>query len=106
MSSVERISIVLPPQGQTVESGKYASYSEVVRDARGSEQLTTSRNSGRAGLRQIGRETRRLPEPSLDGDDVEVTRSPGESRDRRPRTPAHAKSNLHGCYFRRIIPSL
>jgi antitoxin ParD1/3/4 len=76
MSSVEKISIALPPEmvaqlRQAVETGEYASSSEVVRDAlRDWTRKRQQQQSGIAELRQLWQEARVDKSPGLDPDAV------------------------------------
>jgi len=76
MSTVEKISIALPPEmvalvRQAVETGEYASSSEVVRDAlRDWSQKRSLRQQGLAELRQVWREALEDKTPGLPLDEV------------------------------------
>jgi antitoxin ParD1/3/4 len=76
MSTVEKISIALPPEmvalvRQAVETGEYASSSEVVRDAlRDWTQKRSLRQQGLAELRQVWREALEDKTPGLPVDEV------------------------------------
>ena len=76
MSSVEKISIALPPEmvaqlRQAVETGEYASSSEVIRDAlRDWTRKRKLQQSGIAELRQLWQEARAENSPGLDPDAV------------------------------------
>ena len=76
MPSVEKISVALPPEmvaqlRQAVESGEYASSSEVVRDAlRDWNSRRQMEQRGAAELRQLWREARADRSPGLDPDEV------------------------------------
>jgi len=76
MSTVEKISIALPPEmvalvRQAVETGEYASSSEVVRDAlRDWSQKRSLRQQGLAELRQVWREALEDKTPGLPVDEV------------------------------------
>jgi antitoxin ParD1/3/4 len=76
MPSVEKISIALPPEmvaqlRQAVETGEYASSSEVVRDAlRDWTRKRQQQQSGIAELRQLWQEARADNSPGLDPEEV------------------------------------
>jgi antitoxin ParD1/3/4 len=76
MPSVEKISIALPPEmvaqlRQAVETGEYASSSEVIRDAlRDWTRKRKLQQSGIAELRQLWQEARADKSPGLDPDEV------------------------------------
>ena len=76
MATVEKISIALPPEmvtivRQAVETGEYASSSEVMRDAlRDWTHKRSLRQQGVAELRQLWQEARRDRSPGLSADDV------------------------------------
>lgn len=76
MSTVEKISIALPPEmvatvRRAVDTGEYASTSEVVRDAlRDWTHKRQLREHGIAELRQLWQEARRDRGPGLAADDV------------------------------------
>jgi antitoxin ParD1/3/4 len=76
MPSVEKISIALPPEmvaqlRQAVETGEYASSSEVVRDAlRDWTHKRQLQQNGVAELRQLWQQARADSRPSLDPDSV------------------------------------
>jgi antitoxin ParD1/3/4 len=76
MPTVEKISIALPPEmvaqlRQAVETGEYASSSEVVRDAlRDWNRKRQLQQNGIAELRQLWQEARTDKSPGLDPDDV------------------------------------
>jgi antitoxin ParD1/3/4 len=76
MSTVEKISIALPPEmvalvRQAVETGEYASSSEVVRDAlRDWTQKRSLRQQGLAELRQVWREALEDKTPGVPVDEV------------------------------------
>lgn len=76
MSSVEKISIALPPEmvaqlRQAVETGEYASSSEVIRDAlRDWTHKRQLQQNGIAELRQLWQQARADKSPGLDPDDV------------------------------------
>jgi antitoxin ParD1/3/4 len=76
MPSVEKISIALPPEmvaqlRQAVETGEYASSSEVVRDAlRDWTRKRQLQQASIAELRQLWQEARADRSPGLDPDDV------------------------------------
>ena len=76
MATVEKISIALPPEmvaavRQAVETGEYASSSEVVRDAlRDWTHKRQLRQHGVAELRQLWQEARRDRSPGVPAEDV------------------------------------
>ena len=76
MPTVEKISIALPPEmvaqlRQAVETGEYASSSEVVRDAlRDWSRKRQLQQNGVAELRQLWQEARADRSPGLDPDEV------------------------------------
>ena len=76
MSTVEKISIALPPEmaviiRQAVETGDYASSSEVVRDAlRDWQHKRRLRQQGVDELRQVWQEAINDPRPGEPADDV------------------------------------
>jgi antitoxin ParD1/3/4 len=76
MSSVEKISIALPPEmvalvRQAVEAGEYASSSEVVRDAlRDWTRKRQLQQNGLAELRQLWQQARADQSPGVPADDV------------------------------------
>ncbi len=76
MSSVEKISIALPPEmvaqlRQAVDTGEYASSSEVVRDAlRDWTRKRQMQQNGVAELRQLWQEARADKTPGIAADDV------------------------------------
>lgn len=76
MPTVEKISIALPPEmvaqlRQAVETGEYASSSEVVRDAlRDWNRKRQLQQNGIAELRQLWQEARADKSAGLDPDDV------------------------------------
>jgi antitoxin ParD1/3/4 len=76
MSTVEKISIALPPEmvaavRQAVETGEYASSSEVVRDAlRDWTQKRNLRRQGLDELRQVWREAMDDKTPGVPVDEV------------------------------------
>ena len=76
MPNVEKISIALPPEmvaivRQAVETGEYATSSEVVRDAlRDWTQKRSLRQQGIEGLRQLWRQALEDPTPGASVDDV------------------------------------
>lgn len=76
MSNVEKISIALPPEmvsivRQVVETGEYASSSEVVRDAlRDWTQKRTLRQQGLDELRQVWRQALQDKTPGVSAEDV------------------------------------
>ena len=76
MVSVEKISIALPPEmaglvRQAVETGEYASNSEVVRDAlRDWSQKRTLRQQGIEELRQVWQQAREDKSPGIAPDAV------------------------------------
>ena len=76
MSSVEKISIALPPEmvaqlRQAVETGEYASSSEVVRDAlRDWTRKRQLQQNGVAELRQLWQQARADDTPGVPADEV------------------------------------
>jgi antitoxin ParD1/3/4 len=76
MPTVEKISIALPPEmvaqlRQAVETGEYASSSEVVRDAlRDWSRKRQLQQNGVAELRQLWQEARADKSPGLDPEEV------------------------------------
>jgi len=76
MPTVEKISIALPPEmvaelRRAVETGEYASSSEVVRDAlRDWGRKRQFQQNGVAELRQLWQDARADKSPGLDPDDV------------------------------------
>ena len=76
MSTVEKISIALPPEmvtivRQAVETGEYASNSEVVRDAlRDWTQKRSLRQQGIEELRQVWRQALADKTPGVSAEDV------------------------------------
>jgi antitoxin ParD1/3/4 len=76
MSSVEKISIALPPEmvaqlRNAVETGEYSSSSEVVRDAlRDWTRKRQLQQNGIAELRQLWEEARADNSPGIDPDEV------------------------------------
>jgi antitoxin ParD1/3/4 len=76
MSSVEKISIALPPEmvalvRQAVDAGEYASSSEVVRDAlRDWTRKRQLQQNGLAELRQLWQQARADQSPGVPADDV------------------------------------
>src|SRR5665213_1598898 len=76
MSNVEKISIALPPEmvsivRQAVETGEYASSSEVVRDAlRDWTQKRSLRQQGIDELRQVWRQALEDNTPGVSAEDV------------------------------------
>lgn len=76
MATVEKISIALPPEmvnivRQAVETGEYASSSEVVRDAlRDWTQKRTLRQQGIDELRQAWRQALKEGAPGVSAEDV------------------------------------
>ncbi len=76
MSNVEKISIALPPEmvsmvRQAVETGEYASSSEVVRDAlRDWTQKRSLRQQGIDELRQVWRQALQDGTPGVSAEDV------------------------------------
>ncbi len=76
MPSVEKISIALPPEmvaqlRQAVDTGEYASSSEVVRDAlRDWTRKRQLQQNGVAELRQLWQEARADKTPGVPADDV------------------------------------
>jgi antitoxin ParD1/3/4 len=78
MSTVEKISIALPPEmvrivRQAVETGEYASSSEVVRDAlRDWTQKRSLRQQGIDELRQVWRQALQNKTPGVSAEDVLV----------------------------------
>ena len=76
MSSVEKISIALPPEmvslvRQAVETGEYASSSEVVRDAlRDWTQKRSLRQQGIDELRQVWRQALQDNKPGVSAENV------------------------------------
>lgn len=76
MASVDKISIALPPEmvtlvRQAVETGEYASSSEVVRDAlRDWTQKRSLRQQGVEELRQVWRQAIEDRTPGIPVDDV------------------------------------
>jgi antitoxin ParD1/3/4 len=76
MSNVEKISIALPPEmvsivRQAVETGEYASSSEVVRDAlRDWTQKRSLRQQGLDELRQVWRQALQADAPGVSAEDV------------------------------------
>ena len=76
MATVEKISIALPPELVTiirgaVDTGEYASSSEVVRDAlRDWTHKRNLRQQGVAELRQLWQEAIRNQAPGIPADDV------------------------------------
>jgi antitoxin ParD1/3/4 len=76
MSSIEKISIALPPEmvaqvRSAVETGEYASSSEVVRDAlRDWTQKRQLRQNGIAELRQLWQAARKDKTPGVPADEV------------------------------------
>jgi antitoxin ParD1/3/4 len=76
MTTVEKISIALPPEMLTqireaVETGEYASSSEVVRDAlRDWTQKRSLRQQGIRELRQVWREALDNKSPGIPADEV------------------------------------
>jgi antitoxin ParD1/3/4 len=76
MSNVEKISIALPPEmvsivRQAVETGEYASSSEVVRDAlRDWTQKRSLRQQGIDELRQVWRQVLQDNTPGVSAEDV------------------------------------
>ena len=76
MSTVEKISIALPPEmvsivRQAVETGEYASSSEVVRDAlRDWTQKRALRQQGIDELRQVWRQALQDKTPGVSAEDV------------------------------------
>jgi antitoxin ParD1/3/4 len=76
MSTVEKISIALPPEmvsivRHAVETGEYASSSEVVRDAlRDWTQKRSLRQQGIDELRQVWRQALQDDAPNVSAEDV------------------------------------
>ena len=76
MATVEKISIALPPEmvaqlRQAVETGEYASSSEVVRDAlRDWTHKRQLQQNGIAELRRLWQEARADKSPGLDPDEI------------------------------------
>jgi antitoxin ParD1/3/4 len=76
MATVEKISIALPPEmvslvRQAVETGEYASSSEVVRDAlRDWTQKRSLRQQGIDELRQVWRQALQDDAPNVSAEDV------------------------------------
>ena len=76
MSTVEKISIALPPEmvaqlKEAVEAGEYASSSEVVRDAlRDWTQKRSLRQQGIQELRKVWREALQSPSLGVAADEV------------------------------------
>ncbi len=76
MPSIEKISIALPPEmvslvRQAVETGEYASSSEVVRDAlRDWSHKRTLRQQGIEELRKVWQEAMEDNSPGVPADDV------------------------------------
>jgi len=76
MSSIEKISIALPPEmvslvRQAVETGEYASSSEVIREAlRDWSQKRTLRQQGMEELRQIWQQAMEDKSPGIPADEV------------------------------------
>ena len=76
MSTVEKISIALPPEmvsivRKAVETGEYASSSEVVRDAlRDWTQKRTLRQQGIDELRQVWRQALQEESTNISAEDV------------------------------------
>ena len=76
MTTVEKISIALPPEmvaavRQAVETGEYASSSEVMRDAlRDWTHKRHLRQQGVVELRQLWQDARRDRRPGVSADDV------------------------------------
>jgi antitoxin ParD1/3/4 len=75
-TSIEKISIALPPEmvaqvRKAVETGEYASSSEVVRDAlRDWTQKRQSRQNGVAELRQLWQQAREDKTPGVPAEEV------------------------------------
>lgn len=76
MPTVEKISIALPPEmvnlvREAVETGEYASSSEVVRDAlRDWTQKRHLRQQGVEALRQVWQQAMRAPTPGVPAGEV------------------------------------
>ncbi|MGO4209374.1 type II toxin-antitoxin system ParD family antitoxin [Terriglobus sp. 2YAB30_2] len=76
MASIEKISIALPPEmvsqvRQAVDSGEYASSSEVIRDAlRDWTYKRQLQQNGVTELRQLWQQARADKSPGLDPDEV------------------------------------
>jgi len=76
MASVEKISIALPPQmvalvRQAVETGEYASSSEVVREAlRDWSQKRSLRQQGSEELRRVWQQAMEDKSPGIPADEV------------------------------------
>lgn len=76
MATVEKISVALPPEmvslvRQAVETGEYASSSEVVRDAlRDWTQKRSLRQQGIDELRQVWRQALQDDAPNVSAEDV------------------------------------
>ncbi len=76
MSTVDKISIALPPEmvaqmKEAIEAGEYASSSEVVRDAlRDWTQKRSLRQQGIRELRQVWREALERQGPGVPADEV------------------------------------
>src|ERR1039458_9651883 len=95
MPSVEKISIALPPEmvaqlRQAVETGEYASSSEVIRDAlRDWTHKRQLQQNGIAELRQLWQQARADKSPGLQESLRAERQHDRRERDRQLQRPAH-----------------